>query len=46
MQVTNCRSLFRELIMVAELHIRKNSTGLGGKKLMKNGNKGHSPVKL
>lgn len=46
MQVTNCRSLFRELIMVAELHTGKNSIRLGGKKLMKNGNKGPGPIKL
>lgn len=45
MQIIKCRSLFRKLIMVEELHIGKNSTRAGGKKLMKNRNKGPGPMK-
>lgn len=45
MQTTKCRSLFRKLIMVTELHIGKNSTTVGAKKLMKNRNKGLDPMK-
>lgn len=37
---------FGKLIMVAETHTGKNSTRVGGKKLMKNRNKGLGPMKI